>query len=333
MGIRVCPSSESRSITCCGVASIGTPTTSVRGTITSFAVRPAKLNNPWTSSAEGPRFSPPLDSSERIFSISSRGGGGAVYRAVAPWRKSSASNRRSMSLMGGLNRAQTRYVGPASARLQRKGFAAASERGARSRSSARMPARRPAVSCRVALDIEARAMPARASTPFTQMAQATAAKARSPLAAARSAAAVGSGSRFRASTQRTRLGVPCASRSSSSPTANSAASAAASSIMSTAAYHPAAVERSAPRPYCPAPMKARVVVTLKRSVLDPQGQAVGRALASLGFGEVQGVRLGKIIELDLDEKDPRRARDRLTSMCEKLLANTVIEEYRIEEPG
>ena len=80
-------------------------------------------------------------------------------------------------------------------------------------------------------------------------------------------------------------------------------------------------------------MKARVVVTLKRSVLDPQGQAVGRALSSLGFGEVQGVRLGKIIELDLDEKDPRHARDRLTSMCEKLLANTVIEEYRIEEPA
>ena len=80
-------------------------------------------------------------------------------------------------------------------------------------------------------------------------------------------------------------------------------------------------------------MKARVVVTLKRSVLDPQGQAVGRALSSLGFDEVQGVRLGKIIELELDEKDARRARHRLTSMCEKLLANTVIEEYRIEEPA
>lgn len=76
-------------------------------------------------------------------------------------------------------------------------------------------------------------------------------------------------------------------------------------------------------------MKARVVVTLKRSVLDPQGQAVGRALASLGFGEVQGVRLGKIIELELDAKDPAEARTRLEAMCEKLLANTVIEEYRI----
>jgi phosphoribosylformylglycinamidine synthase len=80
-------------------------------------------------------------------------------------------------------------------------------------------------------------------------------------------------------------------------------------------------------------MKARVVVTLKRSVLDPQGQAVGRALASLGFTEVKDVRLGKIIELELEETDPKKARERLQAMCEKLLANTVIEEYRIEEPG
>jgi phosphoribosylformylglycinamidine synthase len=79
-------------------------------------------------------------------------------------------------------------------------------------------------------------------------------------------------------------------------------------------------------------MKARVVVTLKKSVLDPQGQAVGRALGSLGFSEVKDVRLGKIIELDLDAKDAAEARKRLEAMCEKLLANTVIEEYRIEEP-
>jgi phosphoribosylformylglycinamidine synthase len=77
-------------------------------------------------------------------------------------------------------------------------------------------------------------------------------------------------------------------------------------------------------------MKARVVVTLKPSVLDPQGQAVGRALGSLGFDEVQGVRLGKIIELELGEKDRARAKERLTAMCEKLLANPVIEQYRIE---
>jgi phosphoribosylformylglycinamidine synthase len=71
-------------------------------------------------------------------------------------------------------------------------------------------------------------------------------------------------------------------------------------------------------------MKARVVVTLKQSVLDPQGQAVGRALGSLGFSEVKDVRLGKIIELDLDAKDAVQAKKRLEQMCEKLLANTVI---------
>jgi phosphoribosylformylglycinamidine synthase subunit PurS len=78
-------------------------------------------------------------------------------------------------------------------------------------------------------------------------------------------------------------------------------------------------------------MKARVVVTLKKSVLDPQGQAVTRALGSLGFGEVKDVRLGKIIELDLDTRDPAEAQKRVRDMCEKLLANTVIEEYRVEE--
>ena len=78
-------------------------------------------------------------------------------------------------------------------------------------------------------------------------------------------------------------------------------------------------------------MKARVVVTLKKSVLDPQGQAVTRALASLGFSEVKDVRLGKIIELDLEAKDPAEAKKRVQDMCEKLLANTVIEEYRVEE--
>ena len=80
-------------------------------------------------------------------------------------------------------------------------------------------------------------------------------------------------------------------------------------------------------------MKARVVVTLKKSVLDPQGQAVSRALGALGFPEVKDVRLGKIIELEVEGKDVAEARKRLAQMCEKLLANTVIEEYRIEEPA
>ena len=78
-------------------------------------------------------------------------------------------------------------------------------------------------------------------------------------------------------------------------------------------------------------MRARVVVTLKKSVLDPQGQAVSRALGTLGFGEVKDVRLGKIIELDLDARDADEAKKRVEQMCEKLLANTVIEEYRVEE--
>ncbi len=78
-------------------------------------------------------------------------------------------------------------------------------------------------------------------------------------------------------------------------------------------------------------MKARVVVTLKKSVLDPQGLAVGRALGSLGFSEVKDVRLGKIIELEIDGQDPAEAKKRVEQMCEKLLANTVIEEYRVEE--
>ena len=80
-------------------------------------------------------------------------------------------------------------------------------------------------------------------------------------------------------------------------------------------------------------MRARVLVTLKRSVLDPQGQAVTRALSTLGFDEVQGVRLGKVIELDLQDGDLAQAEARIKTMCEKLLANTVIEEYRIEWLG
>lgn len=77
--------------------------------------------------------------------------------------------------------------------------------------------------------------------------------------------------------------------------------------------------------------KARVYVTLKRGVLDPQGSAVNRALHAMGYGEVSDVRLGKFIEVALDEKLPEdEARKRLEEMCRKLLANTVIEDFRIE---
>ena len=77
-------------------------------------------------------------------------------------------------------------------------------------------------------------------------------------------------------------------------------------------------------------MKATVTVMLKDGVLDPQGEAVGRALRSLGFEGVEGVRQGKVIELDLAQADPARAEAEVRTMCERLLANTVIESYRVE---
>ncbi len=77
-------------------------------------------------------------------------------------------------------------------------------------------------------------------------------------------------------------------------------------------------------------MKARVFVTLKNGVLDPQGKAIGHALNNLGFGAVGAVRQGKLIEIELDESDEGAARAALQEMCEKLLANTVIEKYEIE---
>jgi phosphoribosylformylglycinamidine synthase subunit PurS len=77
-------------------------------------------------------------------------------------------------------------------------------------------------------------------------------------------------------------------------------------------------------------MKARVHVTLKNGVLDPQGRAIAHALSSLGFGGVDDVRQGKFIELDLQETDKTKARDQVEAMCKKLLANTVIENYAIE---
>ncbi len=77
-------------------------------------------------------------------------------------------------------------------------------------------------------------------------------------------------------------------------------------------------------------MKARVTVMLKAGVLDVQGEAVRHALGSLGFAGVNGVRQGKVIELDLAETDAAKARAVVTAMCDKLLANVVIESYQIE---
>jgi len=77
-------------------------------------------------------------------------------------------------------------------------------------------------------------------------------------------------------------------------------------------------------------MKARVFVTLKNGVLDPQGKAIGHALNNLGFDSVGEVRQGKVIDIELAEKNEAKARAELKEMCEKLLANTIIEKYEIE---
>ncbi|MBN35580.1 MAG: phosphoribosylformylglycinamidine synthase [Rhodospirillaceae bacterium] len=77
-------------------------------------------------------------------------------------------------------------------------------------------------------------------------------------------------------------------------------------------------------------MKARVHITLKHGVLDPQGKAIHNALGSLGFDGVDDVRQGKVIDLELTETDEASARAQIEQMCEKLLANIVIENYAIE---
>ena len=77
-------------------------------------------------------------------------------------------------------------------------------------------------------------------------------------------------------------------------------------------------------------MKAKVHVTLKSGVLDPQGRAIQHALGVMGFGGVKDVRQGKFIEIELAETDKGKARASLDAMCQKLLANTVIENYAID---
>ncbi len=80
-------------------------------------------------------------------------------------------------------------------------------------------------------------------------------------------------------------------------------------------------------------MKARVIVTLKNGVLDPQGQAIEGSLEGLGFAGVNAVRQGKVFDVELSTTDPVSAKTELERMCEKLLANTVIENYAVEIIG
>jgi phosphoribosylformylglycinamidine synthase subunit PurS len=77
-------------------------------------------------------------------------------------------------------------------------------------------------------------------------------------------------------------------------------------------------------------MKARITVTLKNGVLDPQGRAIAQALHALGFQNVEDVRQGKLIEVQLKSADATAARTELDAMCRQLLANPIIENYRVE---
>jgi phosphoribosylformylglycinamidine synthase len=84
------------------------------------------------------------------------------------------------------------------------------------------------------------------------------------------------------------------------------------------------------KPREPGSVKARIHITLKPGVLDPQGKAIANTLDQMGFGGIGGVRQGKYLELELEETDTDAARSQVDAMCAKLLANTVIENYTIE---
>jgi len=76
-------------------------------------------------------------------------------------------------------------------------------------------------------------------------------------------------------------------------------------------------------------MKIKVIVTLKKSVLDPQGTVIQQTLNGMGFSSVKEVRQGKFFKIDIDEKDQKKAEEKVEDMCKKLLANLVIEDYKI----
>jgi phosphoribosylformylglycinamidine synthase subunit PurS len=78
-------------------------------------------------------------------------------------------------------------------------------------------------------------------------------------------------------------------------------------------------------------MKIKVIVTLKKSVLDPQGTVIQQTLDGMGFNDINEVRQGKFFEVNIDEKDQKKAEEKVEDMCKKLLANLVIEDYKIIE--
>jgi len=78
-------------------------------------------------------------------------------------------------------------------------------------------------------------------------------------------------------------------------------------------------------------MKISVIITLKKDVLDPQGKVIHQTLDGMGFNNINEVRKGKYFEIDTKESDPKKAKDKVEEMCKKLLANLVIEDYKIIE--
>ena len=76
-------------------------------------------------------------------------------------------------------------------------------------------------------------------------------------------------------------------------------------------------------------MKVSTIITLKKEVLDPQGKVIKSALDGMGFNNINEIRQGKYFEIDIEEKDPKKAEEQVENMCKKLLANLVIENYRI----
>ena len=79
-------------------------------------------------------------------------------------------------------------------------------------------------------------------------------------------------------------------------------------------------------------MKVQVIITLKKNVLDPQGKVIQQTLDGMGFNNISEVRQGKFFEIEIDEKDQKKAKEKVEDLSEKLLANLVIENYKIIEP-